>query len=58
MTPTLCFAVIDVPYAAVRRYVEAGETLPIQIEGLIRAAYAAVTAGAGRKARREVLDEE
>ena len=39
------FAVLDLPFAAVRRFVGAGEPPPLQIDGLISKAYAAIIDG-------------
>ena len=45
---TTIFAVLDVPYAAVRRYVGAGKAPPPSVDALVRVAYhAAVAAGPG-----------
>lgn len=41
---TATFAVLDVPYAAVRRYVGAGKTPPTRVDDLVRAAYHGVIA--------------
>jgi AcrR family transcriptional regulator len=40
------FAVLDLPFSAVRRFVVAGKPPPLQIDGLIARAYAAVIDGA------------
>jgi AcrR family transcriptional regulator len=37
------FAVLDVPFAAIRRYVAAGEAPPLQVDNLIAAAFFAAT---------------
>lgn len=41
------FAVLDLPFSAVRRFVAAGEPPPPQIDDLVAKAYAAVVDGAG-----------
>ncbi len=46
---TAAFAVLDVPFAAVRRYVAAGRTPPLQVDKLIEIAFAA-TIQHGRRA--------